>query len=319
MCVNVAHMKGITTEDFINRSKGIHGETYDYSEVKYVNNSANVSITCPVHGTFEQRPFVHWRGAGCAKCSTEKTHADQTKSTEVFINECIKKFGKTRFDYSLVEYKGAFEKIKIICLKHGEFEVVARSHFRNNGCCMECRRERLYGKFSDNCSGFIKKAQKIHVDLYDYSEVEYYNQATKVKIKCNIHDYLFSMTPNNHLRGKGCPKCRSSKGEALIRKFLIKNQISFEEQKQYDECKYKQNLSFDFYLNDHNVLIEFQGEQHYVHCNMFHSVGSRSLMDQQIKDQIKWEFAKQNDIRLIEIPYWSKETIPEILEKELET
>lgn len=54
---------------------------------------------------------------------------------------------------------------------------------------------------------FIAKAQKIHGDLYDYSEVEYRNNRTKVKIRCVKHDHIYLQKPNDHLNGRGCPLC----------------------------------------------------------------------------------------------------------------
>lgn len=53
---------------------------------------------------------------------------------------------------------------------------------------------------------FIEKARKVHGDKYDYSKVEYINNSTKVCICCPEHGEFFP-TPNNHLRGSGCPKC----------------------------------------------------------------------------------------------------------------
>jgi len=53
---------------------------------------------------------------------------------------------------------------------------------------------------------FISKAKTVHGDLYDYSQVIYINNSTKIKISCSEHG-LYEQIPNNHLRGKGCPKC----------------------------------------------------------------------------------------------------------------
>ena len=57
-----------TTEDFIKKSKCVHGDKYDYSSVIYLNNTTCVKIWCPIHGKFEQSPSVHLRGGGCSKC-----------------------------------------------------------------------------------------------------------------------------------------------------------------------------------------------------------------------------------------------------------
>ena len=63
-----------------------------------------------------------------------------------------------------------------------------------------------------NTERFVELAHAVHGDLFDYSDTHVVNRKTKVKIKCKIHG-AFEMTPDNHLRGQGCPhnECRSKK------------------------------------------------------------------------------------------------------------
>ena len=49
--------KKLTTEEFIEKSKEVHNEKYDYSKVNYINNRTKVCIICPIHGEFLQRPY----------------------------------------------------------------------------------------------------------------------------------------------------------------------------------------------------------------------------------------------------------------------
>ena len=56
------------TEYFIEKSRAIHGDKYDYSKVEYIKNSLPVIIICPVHGEIKQRPANHLNGQGCIKC-----------------------------------------------------------------------------------------------------------------------------------------------------------------------------------------------------------------------------------------------------------
>ena len=62
-------MKKYTTEEIIEKFKGIHGNKYDYSLDEYINAKTKVKIICPIHGVFEQIPsnILH-RGDGCPKC-----------------------------------------------------------------------------------------------------------------------------------------------------------------------------------------------------------------------------------------------------------
>ena len=57
--------KKITTENFIEKAKQIHGNKYDYSKVKYVKATKEVCIICPIHGEFWQKPVKHLIGHGC--------------------------------------------------------------------------------------------------------------------------------------------------------------------------------------------------------------------------------------------------------------
>lgn len=89
-----------TTEQFINEAKKFHGNKYDYSKVDYINNSTKVTIICPVHGEFEQRPRSHLEGYGCAKCAT--SGFDKSKSAILYYlkvttenNQVLYKIGIT--------------------------------------------------------------------------------------------------------------------------------------------------------------------------------------------------------------------------------
>jgi very-short-patch-repair endonuclease len=113
--------------EFIDKSKSIHGDKYDYSLVEYKNNKTKVKIICPEHGVFEQRPNNHYK-CGCEKCSNK-----HKPSNEEFITKCLNLHNNI-YDYSLVEYKNAHSKIKIICKKHGVFEQSASHHLRGAGC-----------------------------------------------------------------------------------------------------------------------------------------------------------------------------------------
>jgi very-short-patch-repair endonuclease len=92
-----------------------------------------------------------------------------------------------------------------------------------------------------------------------------------------------------------------SKGEITIKKILEKNNIEYETQKIFKNCKYKSYLPFDFYLPIKKIAIEFDGIQHYQSVGFFG--GTKELKKTQIKDNIKTEYCKNNNIELIRIKY----------------
>ena len=149
------HMQDTMSDDastFINKAKEIHGNKYDYSKVVYINSQTKVCIICPKHGEFWQTPAGHLSGAGCIKCSNEKTSLRIKKTKEQFIADAIKVHGN-KFDYSMVNYLDCKLKVKIICPIHGIFEQTPDSHLMGSGCpfCNESKLEReLYLTFIRN-------------------------------------------------------------------------------------------------------------------------------------------------------------------------
>jgi len=149
---------------------------------------------------------------------------------------------------------------------------------------------------------YVNRAINVHGDKYEYSLVNYINSRTKIKIICKKHGE-FEQTSIQHLKGSGCPKCSSNKsiGEKKIFNYLISNNIDFIYQKRFDDCKNKSQLVFDFYLPKHNLLIEYDGIQHYKSIDFFG--GDEKLKKRRINDYLKNEYSINNKINLLRIPY----------------
>lgn len=137
------------------------------------------------------------------KGELKRTSSTELK-TEVFIARARELHGD-KYDYSKVKYEGSLSKIIIICPTHGEFEQTANNHLQGKGC-QRCSVDRQRGTKEN----FISRAQEIHSSFYDYSSVNYKSTGTKVDIICPIHG-VFNQTPDNHLRGQGCPSCSGNK------------------------------------------------------------------------------------------------------------
>jgi len=118
-----------TTDEFIKKSKEIHGNKYDYSLVDYKDNKTLVKIKCKIHGIFEQKPAIHLNYCNCPDCSKEKLKS----SAKYFINRSKKLHGD-KYDYSLVDYKDCKTAVKIICKIHEVFEQTPDNHKRGKGC-----------------------------------------------------------------------------------------------------------------------------------------------------------------------------------------
>ena len=292
------------TKNFIRKALRKHGDRYDYLEVNYINNSTKVEIICSKHGNFYQTPQAHLNGRGCRICGIKNAHNLQRNTSEKFIKKA-KKIHVNKYDYSKVNYIDAHTKVCIICPKHGEFWQTPNNHLCRKGC-PKCGDERTNEYHKLNKESFIIKSKNIHGDKYNYDKVEYKNEHTKVCIICPKHGEFWQL-PMNHLKGFGCFKCTSSKGEDVIRNFLIKNQIKFEEQKRFKFCKDKYPLPFDFYISSKNLCIEFDGIQHFKPIDFSGKLNEfqikENLKSCQIHDEIKNEYCKNNNINLLRIRY----------------
>lgn len=124
-----------TTKQFIIDAKAVHGNKYDYSKSKYVGALEKITITCPIHGDFEQSAADHTSGKkGCIKCGRDNI----TKSLDDFKKQSHSIHGG-KYDYSLIsEYTSNMNKVKIICPDHGVFEQRPYCHTIKQQGCPEC-------------------------------------------------------------------------------------------------------------------------------------------------------------------------------------
>ena len=197
---NSDRKQSLTLNEFIEKSNQIHNGKYSYDKVNYVNAETKVCIICPKHGEFWQAPHSHLRGQGCPKCGRERNINSIKITNEAFIEKATQIHGG-KYDYSKCIYKDSNTKVKIICPIHGEFWQIASSHLNGHGC-VKCAN---IGKLN-TISDFINLSNNKHHSKYDYSRVNYINNATKVCIICPKHGE-FWQRPDNHLKGNGCPKC----------------------------------------------------------------------------------------------------------------
>ena len=126
---NMLERRAEGKKKFIERSREVHGDKYDYSKVEFVSINNKVVIICPEHGEFEQVPSSHRNGRGCELCSRE----ERRSNTKDFLKKANIQHGE-RYDYSKVIYEHSREKVVIICDRHGEFSQKPADHVRSRGC-----------------------------------------------------------------------------------------------------------------------------------------------------------------------------------------
>ena len=268
---------------FINKSKKIHGDKYDYSKVDYVNAKTKIIIICKEHGEFYQTPSNHLSKYNCQKCSNNLKF-----DTDTFIQKARKIHGD-KYDYSKVNYVNANIKVTIICKEHGEFQQIPDFHINRKCNCPKC-----INNIVSNCNEFIEKSNKIHKNRYDYSKVNYINNSIPISIICKKHGE-FIQQPYVHLLNHGCPHCKN-KSEFIFYSKMCDLYPTIKRQFKVEWCKNKQYLPFDFCIEEYKIIIEIDDEQH------FKQISNWTSPEIQIeKDKYKINCANQNGYSIIRL------------------
>ena len=199
------------TEEFVRRAKEKFGDSFDYSQVEYVNSITPVKIVCIKggHGPFMMRPHTHLSSAhGCRQCGMVATGKSQRISKEEFLERAKQKFG-SKFDYSQMSYTDYNSPVNLICREHGELEIAPFLHLLYpSGGCKECSKEIQSASVRKmTTEQFVEKAISVHDGKYDYSNAKYTSGSRPVSIRCLKHNINFEISPGTHLKGKGCPLC----------------------------------------------------------------------------------------------------------------
>lgn len=200
-----ADKKTTTIGHFINLARAAHGKKYDYSDSVYKSAKDKITIRCSAHGEFSQLPGDHTQGRGCPSCGRESSAPKKKFSTEDFIVEAKKVHGPDKYSYEKSVYRLASEFLTITCPVHGDFQQSPNNHLQGHGCA-SCGRISSAETQRHSVENFIKKALSVHGELYSYEETVYEGAFTPVTITCGVHG-KFLKTPDNHLRGQGCPAC----------------------------------------------------------------------------------------------------------------
>jgi very-short-patch-repair endonuclease len=276
---------------FIEKSMKKHGYLYDYSKVIYINSITKVELVCKEHGSFFVRPDAHIRKVGCPVCNGGVKY-----TIDIFLKKAIETHGDL-YNYDKVEYENSSKKVIINCSTHGDFEMLPKNHIIGQKCpsCSGVKRK--------TTESFIRKAILVHNNYYSYNLVSYINNRKKVDIICKKHG-IFSQNPKDHLNGHGCNKCSNfSNGERKIEEILNNMGIDYLREYRFNSCISSKGtkLPFDFYLPDLNIIIEYDGRQHFESVSVFG--GDVAFNNLKNNDEIRNKWCLENKIELIRISY----------------
>jgi hypothetical protein len=295
----------LSDNDIIKRLNKINKKRYN-NKYKFGNiiheylKKTKIEIICPIHGLFVKRLDHFLNGYDCKKCK-----GFNILNKEDFVKK-VNEIYSNKYDYTLFNYINTITKGIIKCPIHGDFLSTPNNHLSGHGC-KKCQYDIL------ETSDFNKKANIIHNNFYDYSLVNYINSRTKVKIICPKHG-VFEQTPDNHISKKqGCPYCNESKGEKEIKRILDELNIEYEQQYKLYEEKKKHPLMGDFYLSKYNIIIEYNGIQHYEPVELFGGLKNfNNIID---RDERKKNLCVLMNIKLLIITYKEFNNIKNIILK----
>lgn len=206
------------TSDFIQKSILRHGDSkFTYELTDYITAKHKITLTCAEHGNFTTSVQTHLYGnGGCPACATRATAQAKILSAEQLKDKAAPIHGDT-YTYTNNRHPDNVHLIEIICKKHGPFYQRAASHLQGSGC-KKCGIERRADIRRGSTSRFLKRAREVHGDRYNYKFVEYTGCQDKVKVVCDKHG-VFLITPNDHIRGKGCKKCANAKHSISVEQY----------------------------------------------------------------------------------------------------
>ena len=276
-----------------------------------INSKLNIIHECDIDGhEWGARISNILKGTGCPKCALRLRTIWNNETYDKWLKDNGKTFkrksGEVITGYSIVLH---------VCDIDGyEWETSPHWLINDDSGCPQCVGKRrwtteLYDKsLKDNGRTFRRKEGE-----------EVVNGLTKMKHICEIDGYEWLACINDIINnGSGCPQCKSSKGETSISNYLKKNNYKFHIQFKFKDCKNKKPLPFDFWIPELNLLIEYQGIQHFEQCGFGSSNDKVKMLSNVIKrDNIKRNYCINNNINFIEIPYYEFDNIEKILDEKL--
>jgi hypothetical protein len=236
---------------------------------------------------------------GCPVCIKNKIKDERKKSHETFVQEVSSLFR----DYRVIgEYVNARTPIEIYCEKHNNAFLITPHHLLSGKTsCEECELDKIHAKRITPNNVFIEKQKSLNPSLEFLSC--YDGGKNEILVKCKVCNHIWSTKANRFFRSsEHCPKCGiKSYGEGCIVEWLDKNNISYTREKTFDGLIGVGGglLSYDFFVPEYNLLIEFQGGQHIKPVPLFG--GKAQFEKQKEHDRRKRIYAKENGYNFLEI------------------
>ena len=277
---------------------------YELLSTEYENAHQKLQYKCPEGHIHEITWNNFQRGRRCPDCANDKLRQER-RHDEKKVIEAFEKEG-----YTIVgKYFNSRTPIEYIC-PQGHKHECSYDNWKKGNRCPECCR---------NIWSLEKAKEYLSQFGYELLEEQYISSSTLMKMKCPKGHIIYKAM-SNFYAGHRCGCCKNHQHEEAIEEILNRYNIEFLREYRFLDCKDERTLPFDFYIPNLNTCIEYDGEQHFKPVD-FGRKGEehaeKSFKTQQKRDKIKTEYCKNNNIKLIRIPYWEFDNAENILKQEL--
>lgn len=315
----------ISKEKYIERVLNtIKNENLPYEYIgmsnTFIGVKTKIKLYCKAHDYyFEITLNNFFCGKRCAKCKNAYRYNETER-----IEQVLNRINNEDLHYSFLglvdDYKNQYSKFKLHCDDCGyEWNVSFGKFLNKQTKCPSCQKNPRYTKEQrENQILQIIQNENLNYDYLGFDS-EYVDSGTNIILRCNTHCHIWTLNINEFVnQHHRCPLCKiKSKGEIEVESILKQNYIEYIREYRFGDCKYKKELPFDFYLPNNNICIEYDGEQHFkpiTFGGISESEAEINYQETLIKDNLKTEYCKNHNIKLIRIKYnYSKEQIKEIL------
>lgn len=241
------------------------------------------------------------QGSGCKYCGIENRGIKHRKPIEK-VKKLLEMKGFVYVNHDYYRYSNGSKKIRIhcICKRHKDKGVQYLD----------------YGNLKNNTKGCIycigqgrtqESLQKEFDELNANIKILEFNKYSDILVQCENCNNIWKTHGINIITGHRCPKCSKSRYERIVENILIENKIEYIPQYRTEKCKDILPLPFDFYIPSKNIFIEVDGEAHFYPVNfggISNELAQENFVTIQKHDEIKDKFCKNNNYKLLRIPYY---------------
>lgn len=293
----------MSTEEFKEKVYNRFGNDVEIlSEYNGGTNPIDILYHCKKHGdiykTIHSKNIFGKQFQPCKKCNheikSEKSKNAKFNDKEYHYNKLKEKIELQGGKLITKQWTKAKDNYEIICDKGHTFITTADCINSKNQWCPYCSGRK--GNFEEEIKEIIKNKNGELLSSYVSSR-------THVKVKCNIHNYTWSIMPLNIKKGRWCPICNLPYAEKIVYNYLHNNNYKFDVQYTFDNLKSENNelLRFDFVIFDNNdnikYLLEIDDEEH-----RYHHIQPRRVKAKE-RDELKNKYCEKNNIHLFRMEY----------------